>query len=97
MYGGSGEIRTHGPLSEPAVFKTAAISRTRPHFRISKLGVGDRTRTCIIRICNPAPSHSAHTYINTLKLRCFDIHNRQAKQLPVIDQSIDQILHQEHP
>ena len=66
MFGGSGEIRTHGPLSEPAVFKTAAINRTRPHFRISKLGVGDRTRTCIIRICNPAPSHSAHTYIKFL-------------------------------
>ena len=26
-------------------------------------GVGDRTRTCIILICNQVPSHSAHTHI----------------------------------
>ena len=34
MFGGSGEIRTHGPLSEPTVFKTVAINRTLPRFLI---------------------------------------------------------------
>ena len=38
----------------------------------SKLGVGDRTRTCIIRICNPAPSHSAHTYIKLVGMTRFE-------------------------
>jgi hypothetical protein len=33
-YGGSGEIRTHGPLSESLVFKTNAINRTLPRFLI---------------------------------------------------------------
>ena len=32
--GGSGEIRTHGPISEPSVFKTGAINRTLPRFLI---------------------------------------------------------------
>ena len=32
--GGSGEIRTHGPLSESLVFKTNAINRTLPRFLI---------------------------------------------------------------
>jgi len=37
-----------------------------PNYTISpnSCGVRDRTRTCIIRICNPLPSHSAHTHIN---------------------------------
>ena len=26
--------------------------------RMANIGVGDRTRTCIIRICNPLPNHS---------------------------------------
>ena len=30
--GGSGEIRTHGPISEPTVFKTVPINRTLAHF-----------------------------------------------------------------
>ena len=33
-FGGSGEIRTHGPISESSVFKTGAINRTLPHFHI---------------------------------------------------------------
>ena len=32
IYGGSGEIRTHGPIAEPTVFKTVAINRTLPRF-----------------------------------------------------------------
>jgi hypothetical protein len=32
LFGGSGEIRTHGPISESSVFKTGAINRTLPHF-----------------------------------------------------------------
>ena len=32
MFGGSGEIRTHGAISDSAVFKTAAISRALPRF-----------------------------------------------------------------
>ena len=32
IYGGNGEIRTHGPLSKPSVFKTGAISHALPHF-----------------------------------------------------------------
>ncbi len=35
QFGGSGEIRTHGPLSGPAVFKTAAINRTLPRFQFN--------------------------------------------------------------
>ena len=34
MFGGSGEVRTHGPISGTAVFKTAAINQTLPHFQI---------------------------------------------------------------
>ena len=34
FFGGSGEIRTHGPIAEPTVFKTVAINRTLPHFHI---------------------------------------------------------------
>lgn len=30
--GGSGEIRTHGPISRSTVFKTVAINRTLPRF-----------------------------------------------------------------
>ncbi len=30
--GGSGEIRTHGPISESTVFKTVPINRTLAHF-----------------------------------------------------------------
>ena len=33
-FGRNGEIRTHGPLSEPSVFKTGAINQTLPPFRI---------------------------------------------------------------
>ena len=33
--GGSGGIRTHGPISEPLVFKTRSISRTLTHFQKS--------------------------------------------------------------
>ena len=32
MFGGSGEIRTHGAISDSAVFKTAAINRALPRF-----------------------------------------------------------------
>ena len=32
IIGRSGEIRTHGPISEPTVFKTVAINRTLPRF-----------------------------------------------------------------
>jgi hypothetical protein len=34
LFGGSGEIRTHGALSDPSVFKTDAIGRTLPHFHV---------------------------------------------------------------
>ena len=34
IVGGSGEIRTHGPISEPTVFKTVAINRTLPSFDV---------------------------------------------------------------
>ena len=30
VFGGAGEIRTHGPISETTVFKTVAINRTLP-------------------------------------------------------------------
>ena len=30
---------------------------------LNRLGVRDRTRTCIVRICNPRPHHSGHTHI----------------------------------
>ena len=31
-FGGNGEIRTHGAISDTTVFKTVAINRTLPHF-----------------------------------------------------------------
>ena len=39
--GGSGGIRTHGPISEPLVFKTRSISRTLTHFHnlVPKVGL----------------------------------------------------------
>ena len=36
--GGSGEIRTHGTISDPTVFKTVAINRTLPHFQFGAQG-----------------------------------------------------------
>ena len=33
MFGGRGEIRTHGTISRPTVFKTVAINRALPLFR----------------------------------------------------------------
>jgi hypothetical protein len=44
LYGGSGEIRTHGQLSPPTVFKTVAINRTLPRFHYS-FGVACWNRT----------------------------------------------------
>ena len=46
-----------------------------------KNGVGDRTRTCIIRTCKPAPSLSEHTHI----IFSYVISNHH---------SLDQSLHQ---
>jgi hypothetical protein len=51
--GGSGEIRTHGPISKTSVFKTGAINQTLPRFRKTKLEHRVRFELTVLRICNP--------------------------------------------
>ena len=61
--GGNGEIRTHGPLSEPTVFKTVAINRALPHFLDWSIGLdlNQRINGFAIRAIRP------------LWYRCIDI------------------------
>ena len=52
---------------EPSVFKTAALSHAQPYF----LNLEQRVRfeLTILRICNPLPNHSVHTYIDWYQRR----------------------------
>ena len=60
LFGGSGEIRTHGAISDSTVFKTVAINRALPHFRI---GTNSWTRTSNTRIFSPLLYHWSYVGI----------------------------------